>query len=216
MKYLKSEILILILMAIPFIYLAIIWGSLPAEVPVHFDINGEVDRMGSKTTLPFMLLLLAPLTYLIFLLVPKIDPKGKIKNMGAKYQQLKFIMVLFMSIISVLIIYSSQQGGSDINWIFVVVGLFIAALGNYFQTIKHNYFIGIRTPWTLENEQVWKSTHRLGGKLWMLGGVLMAVFPLLVSNKDLVGSVFVGLVLLISIVPIVYSYLAFRKIQVGV
>ena len=59
--------------------------------------------------------------------------------------------------------------------IFPLIGLLFAFLGNYFKTIKPNYFIGIRTPWTLENEEVWKKTHLIGGKLWFVGGLLMAL-----------------------------------------
>ena len=62
-----------------------------------------------------------------------------------------------------------------LDLIFVIIGLLFAFLGNYFKTIKPNYFIGIKTPWTLENEEVWKKTHLIGGKLWFIGGLLMAL-----------------------------------------
>ena len=94
----------------------------------------------------------------------------------------------------------------------VLFGVFFAALGNYFQTIRPNYFIGIRTPWTLENEQVWRETHQLGGKISMIGGLLM--MPLyFVSNQYFQAFAFIALVIVIALVPVVYSYIRYRAIS---
>ena len=91
--------------------------------------------------------------------------------MGNKLNYLRFALSLFMSAIAVFIIYSVQQSQSKPTFIFILIGLLFTILGNYFKTIKPNYFIGIRTPWTLENEDVWKKTHLLGGKLWFVGRI---------------------------------------------
>jgi uncharacterized membrane protein len=91
----------------------------------------------------------------------------------------------------------------------------IAAFGNYLQTIKHNYFVGIRTPWTLESETVWKKTHRLGGRLWVVGGILLAVIPFFMNNMENFMPVFVTIMIIISMIPVVYSYLEFKKERVG-
>jgi uncharacterized membrane protein len=84
-------------------------------------------------------------------------------------------------------------------------------LGNYFQTVRPNYFIGIRTPWTLENEQLWKKTHRMGGKLWVAGGVLIAVISIFINNNTALAITFGAILSIMVIVPVVYSYIEYLK-----
>lgn len=212
---LKNEIPILIFVALPFLYLAYIWNKLPEKVPVHWNIKGEIDRWGDKTELLIIPFLLPLMTYLILLIVPYIDPKKRLKEMGAKYQQLKFILVFFLSVLALFILYTSyNQKLPFINSIFIFIGLLFALLGNYFQTIKPNYFIGIRTPWTLEDETVWKDTHNLGGKLWFVGGILIAVTSYLYREQPNIGLIiFFAIVAVLVVVPIVYSYLRFQRLN---
>ena len=117
-----------------------------------------------------------------------------------------------MSALSMFIIYSVQQVESKPTLIFALIGLLFAGLGNYFKTIKPNYFIGIRTPWTLENEEVWKKTHHFGGKLWFAGGLLIFILSLIIP---IVYSFYVlmTVTVIISIIPIIYSYLEFKKLK---
>ena len=131
--------------------------------------------------------------------------------MGNKLNNLRMILGLFMSALAIYILFSVQQKTSNPVLIFPLVGLLFAFLGNYFKTIKPNYFIGIKTPWTLENEEVWKKTHLLGGKLWFVGGLLMALTFVLPNNIQI--YTFLTIVGVITIVPIVYSYLEFKKIK---
>ncbi|MFT5862190.1 MAG: putative membrane protein [Flavobacteriales bacterium] len=89
----------------------------------------------------------------------KINPKGKIKQMGSRFYQLKFIVILFMSALAVYIIYATQtQSLGTLKGVFFLQGILLAAMGNYMPSLKPNNFIGIRTPWTLESETVWKQT----------------------------------------------------------
>jgi len=209
MKQLKKEIPFLVLALLPFVYLAFIWKQLPDLVPMHWNIEGEIDRWGSKKELITMLVLLSGLNYFIFLVIPYIDPKQKLQNMGNKFKHLRFVITLFMTALAIGIIHSTQEKTSKMTFVFILVGLLIAFLGNYFKTIKPNYFIGIRTPWTLENEVVWKKTHVLGGQLWFVGGILMALTFLL--PKDFQFYTFIGITIVICIIPFVYSYLEFQK-----
>lgn len=211
MEKIKKEIPFISIALLPFVYLAYIWNRLPEKVPMHWNVSGEIDDYGNKNELLFMLLLVVGLPYLIFLVIPHIDPKQKLQNMGNKLNNLRFVLSLFMSALSIFILYSVQQKTSNTGLIFAIVGLLFAFLGNYFKTIKPNYFIGIRTPWTLENEEVWKKTHLLGGKMWFVGGLLMAMTFVLPDPLNL--FVFLGITAIISIIPIIYSYLEFRKLK---
>lgn len=209
MEKIKKEIPFITIAILPFAYLAYLWNRLPEKVPMHWNGSGEIDDYGNKTELLFMLSLVVGLPYLIFLVIPHIDPKQKLQNMGNKLNNLRLILSLFMSALAVFILYSVQQVTSNPTFIFAILGLLFAFLGNYFKTIKPNYFIGIRTPWTLENEEVWKKTHLLGGKMWFVGGLLMAMT--FVLPEPLNQYVFLGIIAVITVIPIVYSYLEFKK-----
>ena len=210
---LKKEFPYIILMALPFIYLAYIWNTLPETVPTHWNASGEIDGYGSKNTLLIIPFMLPVLVYIIMTIAPKIDPKNKIAIMGKKYEQLKFFLVLFMSVLALFIIYSSKtQSFSSPNIIYILLGLLFAGLGNFMKTVKPNYFIGIKTPWTLENETVWKKTHLLGGKIWFVGGLLIVCMSLIFEAQT-AATLFVIIAVLITIIPLVHSYIEFKKIK---
>ena len=211
MEKIKKEIPFISIALLPFVYLAYIWNRLPEKVPMHWNVSGEIDDYGNKNELLFMLLLVVGLPYLIFLVIPHIDPKQKLQNMGNKLNNLRFVLSLFMSALAIFILYSVQQKTSNTGLIFAIVGLLFAFLGNYFKTLKPNYFIGIRTPWTLENEEVWKKTHLLGGKMWFIGGLLMAITFVLPEPVNI--YIFLSITAIITIIPIIYSYLEFKKMK---
>lgn len=209
----KKEIPLLIVVLIPFVYLAYIWSSLPNTVPLHWNYKGEIDDWGNKSSLIFITFLLSGLTYILFTVIPFIDPKKRIQTMGNKYHNLKFLMVLFMSALAVFIIYSAkEQSITNPSFIYLAIGLLFMLLGNYMKIIKANYFIGIRTPWTLEYESIWKSTHKLASKIWFVGG-LAIVISSLTTNKDFNGIFFISVITLLAIIPVVYSYMEYRKLK---
>ena len=208
---LKKELPLIGIVLLPFLYLMYVWSQLPEQVPLHYNLKGEVDRYGDKSELIMIPILLPLLIYLIFLAVPYIDPKKQIQKMGNKYDTLKLILTTFMSALALFIIYTAKnQTLTNPNIIFLILGLLYLIFGNYFKTIKANYFIGIRTPWTLESESIWKETHKLGGKVWFVGGLLVIVCSLLL-NKEINAKVFLGITIIIVLIPIVYSYLLYRK-----
>lgn len=209
-KFLKESAIILMVLS-PLVYLLIIWNSLPEQVPMHYDFHGNIDGYSSKNTLLSFSMGIPVFVYALFTLIPFIDPKGKIKAMGNKFYHLKFIIVLFISAISCFIIYAAQQNknGSMDHFLFVLLGLLFCFLGNYFQSIKPNYFIGIRTPWTLENEIVWKETHKLAGRIWLVSGLLIIILNFILS-PELFTTVFLVIVSIMVIIPVIYSYKRFK------
>jgi uncharacterized membrane protein len=181
-------------------------------VPVHFGIDGKADGWSGKGSLWAMAAGIPLGLYALMLVIPVLDPKKRIGEMGVKYHHFRFILGAFFSAISGYILYVTRSGG-DMNagGLVAILGGFFAALGNYMQALRPNYFIGIRTPWTLESEEVWKSTHRLGGRMWMVGGVLLMVLGLLVkSGLWLLIPVMTVFITMVG-VPVVQSYLLFRE-----
>ncbi|KIA89852.1 SdpI family protein [Kaistella jeonii] len=208
---LKKELPLIAIVLLPFVYIALIWNKLPEKIPVHWNFEGEIDRYGEKIEILLIPILLPLLIYVIFLVIPKIDPKKKLNKMGNKLHTLKFLLTTLMSGLALFIIYSSQtKTSASPNIIFLFVGVLYVVLGNYFKTIKANYFIGIRTPWTLESESIWKETHLLGGKLWLIGGLMVIISALLLDEK-LNSGVFLIITGIITIGPAAYSFLLFKR-----
>ena len=214
MKFnLSQEITSLFLILVSFAYLIYIWNDLPEEVPIHWNAKGEIDQYGSKETLIMLPLLLPFLTYLIFVLVPFIDPKKKVHKMGKKYDQLKNVLVMFSTILCVFILYlTKNESAADLSFLLAAIGFLYAASGNYFKTLQPNYFIGVRTPWTLESEVVWRKTHYLSGIIWFIGGILLVISGFLLPDDMLISMLVVVTIILIA-VPVIYSFITFKKIK---
>jgi uncharacterized membrane protein len=209
---LKKELPIIGIVLTPFVYLAIIWDSLPQRVPIHWNYKGEIDNWGDKFSLILILFLLPVLMYVLMTFIPKIDPKKRISLMGGKLYQLKFFLVLFMSVVALLILYTTKERSvNNPNLVFALLGVLLMIFGNYFKVIQPNYFIGIRTPWTLESSEVWKATHAFAGKIWLIGGFILVLGGLVLNNSF--RSAFVAIILILALIPIVYSFIKFKQIQ---
>ena len=208
-----KELPLLAVISLPFIYLYNFWKTLPEKVPLHWNINGEIDRYGDKSSLILVPILLPLMAYLVLLIVPIIDPKGRIQNMGNKYHRIKVILVLFMTGLSIFILHAAKtESFANPNVIVLILGFLFLVMGNYFKTIRANYFIGIRTPWTLESEIVWKQTHRLAGKIWVVGGAIIVIASLILE-KEHNFRLFGAITIVITLIPVIYSYLMFKKLD---
>ena len=213
---LLQSLLLYVLMCLPLFYAERIYPSLPAMIPTHFDINGNANAFGDKSTIWFTTTLLAVISLLSYLLVrnlPKIDPKKTAGQSPETYHKIAATMVVFISALNLIIVYATQSGSVKItNLMLPLIGLLFLVLGNYMHSIKPNYFVGFRLPWTLENEDNWRKTHQLVGKLWVGGGLVMTIGTLLLPPKP--GFiVFISTTFIITIIPTVYSYLYFKKHQ---
>ena len=209
----KKELPLIIIVLLPFIYLAYIWNDLPEKVPLHWNLEGEVNRYGNKIELLVIPFLLPLLIYIIFLVAPSIDPKKKIAQMGSKYNSIKVLLTVFMSILALFIIYTvKNESLTNPNIVLLFIGILYLILGNYFKTIKANYFIGIRTPWTLEDEIVWNDTHKMAGIMWFIGGIIVVLSSLILETKSNF-TLFIAVTLIIAITPVAYSYIRFKQLK---
>lgn len=204
-----------LIMAIPAVYLALVWNKLPDIVALHFDWSWQPDRFGSKKELLKVIIILtafSPLLYLLLSNIYRIDPKKYAAENKERLRSLAFGVVVFMSALLCLIIYSSVKGNIsfDTGIILAGTGLLFAFIGNYMHNIKPNYFAGFRLPWALENEENWRRTHALAGKLWFGGGLLVAVVCLFLPSKA-AFVFFIAVMLFITIIPIVFSYRFYRQ-----
>ncbi len=212
---LKQDWMILILILSGFALGAYFYPSLPDKVPTHWNASGEVNGYGSKLFGAFGLPTISLATYLLYLVLPYIDPKRKnYTDFESTYQFLKYVLILFFLGIELMTLLIAS--GVIVNkpiFIQIIVSLLFILIGNVMGRFKHNYFIGIKTPWTLANEEVWRKTHRLAAPLWVLGGVMNILLALTGMSFNGVG--FIVIIALISIVPIGYSYIAYQQIVKG-
>ncbi|SHN79640.1 SdpI family protein [Desulfitobacterium chlororespirans] len=190
------------------------YPRLPEQVPSHWNFAGQVDGYSGALTGAFLLPLITLGVYILFWLIPRIDPqKANYLKMGRVFWIVSTTLVVFLSLmywgtIAVALGYLETLP----RWYFSGIGIIFILLGNYFGKIKFNYTFGIRTPWTLANEEVWAKTHRFAGPIWIIGGILMVLAGVLPAawTAPLFGIV-IGL---IAVVPMAYSYLIYRKLSI--
>lgn len=212
MNLLKKEWNLILLVLIPVVYLMYLFDMLPDTVPIHWDIYGQVDGYGSKGIL-WIPAWIPVVAYLLFSFIPKMQSNRGLNQMGNKYHKIKWTIVSFLSLTMMYLFYLiGNEKDFSTDLLFVAMGVFFIFMGNYFQTIKTNYLIGIRTPWTLKNESVWKRTHVLAGQLWFIGGIII-ILNSLFGVVSLRSHVFFLIAMMIVFIPIVHSYLLFHKLK---
>ncbi len=214
MNNIISKLVWLFILA-PAIYLAIIWNRLPDTVAMHYDLQGNPDRFGSKNELIGLTAILIGVNILVYFLLTniyRVDPKKYAADNKDRLRRIAFAVVIFMSALLSLIIHSSTQGNIklDAGIIFSGTGLLFAVIGNYLPNLKPNYFAGLRLPWTLENADNWRKTHALAGKLWFAGGLFLAAICLFLPTTISIIIFFVVMTV-ITIIPCVYSYKLYKS-----
>lgn len=197
---------------VPVLILTVIYGKMPETVPTNFGFDGTINAYGPKSTL-WMMAGLGPLMALLFQFLPKIDPR---KRNYEKFQKYYDIFAIFMELFllgidSLLFVEILRPGTVSIGRaVTVLVCLLFLLIGNMLGKIKHNYFFGIRTPWTLSDPDVWNRTHRLGGRMWFVTGVVLLPCCLLLPEKVFFVLLMAG-ILGSSAVLFVLSYLWYRR-----
>lgn len=200
------------LVLLPLVLAAVCWPTLPDVIPGHWNVAGEIDAWAGKGQI-FLFPLISAACNLLFMLLPKLDPKKENYERFEKvYRIFRVIFLLFMLLMSVmmLIVGYDPYAMPMEKGISVAVGLMFLVLGNYMPKFKHNYFVGIKTPWTLASEQVWNRTHRLGGYCFAAAGAAIFLAALLTRGELLFG-VMMGAIILCILPPLVASYIWYKK-----
>lgn len=205
-KYLKTLIITSIMDLSPIIIGIILWDRLPDKIATHFGVDNTPDGWSSKAVAVFGLPLVIFALEWICMLATKLDPKYRNIDDSVMMKIVLWLMPC-LSIMMASITYAYALG-KEIKVGFIVL-LFIGALfvvmGNYLPKCKQSYTMGIKLPWTLNSEENWNKTHRLGGKVWVAVGMIMMLTSFFESP-----FIMLAVVLIAVIVPTVYSYKLYK------
>lgn len=205
------HLLTLLALVLPSVYLAGVWDELPAQIPTHFDMNGQPNGYTAKESVWWLCAVLPLGIYLLLTWLPRFDPKRRVDSAATNFQKLRLTLVAGLSLLSCMILYSVFHTGTLAkNGIVLVLGGFFTLLGNYLTTVRPNYFVGIRTPWVLEFPVVWEKTHRLGGRLVFWSGLIVMAAAVVVSTK-VANTLLVTLILTSVVITYGYSYVVYRQ-----
>lgn len=212
---LKTEIIPIIFIALAAASSYYFYNHFPERVPVHWDINGRPNGWGSRAEGAFAIPIVSLVMYFVFFLIPFLDPKkDRYEQFGKAYHVFKGVLVSFMS----LLYFFASMNALGYNYridilVPVMIGILFIVIGNYMSKIKPNWFMGIRTPWTLSSEENWNKTHRLGAKIFVIGGVLMMGMPFYSSLVRIV--MFVIIIAAMTLGTIGYSLYLYLKNKNG-
>ena len=205
-KNLKTLIISSVIILLPILAGLILWDQLPEQIPSHWNVDGEVDGWSSKPFAVFGLPLIMLAIQWLCVLGTSADPKKG--NHSEKVVQLVLWIVPILAVVMSAVTYAVALG-QEVRMEMVMpllLGFIFAIIGNYLPKCKQNYTIGIKIPWTLNNEENWNKTHRFAGRLWLVCGIAIML-------TAFVGGfwVFLPIVLAMTIAPFAYSYLLHRK-----
>lgn len=187
--------------------------QLPPTVATHWSLRGTPDGFSSRgwavAIIPLVILVMTGL----FNVLPKLDPRREnyAKFLGT-YWLIANAVIVFMLIAHGMIIATGLGYSVKIDRLMPIgVGVLFIILGNYLTRVEPNWFVGIRTPWTLSSDTVWRKTHRTGGWLMVLGGFVVAACAFLPHGAFL--PLFVTAIVIMAVIPIVQSYVLWKREQ---
>ena len=206
----KTEIIILGIILFSLIIGIYFYPQMPSKMASHWNVQGQVDGYLPKFWGLFLMPIISLGLFLLFVAIPKIDPlKYNIEKFRKYYNRFVVLIIIFLFYLYLLTIFW------NISFRFNMIQLMAPAFGIFFyycgiltEKAKRNWFIGIRTPWTLSSEKVWDKTHKIGGKLFKITGII-ALFGIFFPSYAIFFILVPGI--LAAIYVIIYSYLEYQK-----
>lgn len=202
----KLLIITTLLILLPILFGILKWNELPDMIATHWNVEGIPDGYSSKTFAVFVLPLILVTVHLLCTFGSKMDPKRE------NYSDKLFTIVLWICpILSNILGYVTYANalGYEVNMpkiTTLLMGFTFIIVGNYMPKVKQNYTLGIKLPWTLNNETNWYKTHKLAGWVWMLSGITTLICSLFNFY-----AIILFVMLIAIFVPTIYSYLLYRK-----
>lgn len=189
-----------------------LWPHMPARVPSHWGIDGHPNGYASRFRVVAMWPLLILGMALLATVLPRISPKRfEMESFAGIYAALMLVIQGTMLVLGVAAMLAGAGHAVPMATIApLAAGVLLMVLGNYMGKLRRNFFMGVRTPWTLTSEAVWERTHRLAGRTYVLGGVAMVVLAL----AGALSGWALAAVVVVLLIPHVCSYFIYRRLEV--
>lgn len=190
-----------------------VYPRLPETVATHWNLRGVADdsspRFWAAAVMPLVILGMTGL----FAVLPKVDPRREnYAKFLDSYWLITNAILVFMGVAHLLILANGLGYTVQVDRLMPLgVGLLFAFLGNYLARIEPNWFIGIRTPWTLSSDTVWRKTHRTGGWLFVVGGIVIAAGAF--APRGVLLPLFIATIVVVALIPVVQSYVLWKREQ---
>ena len=208
-EYKRSILISTLATLLPTVMGCILWNRLPALMTTHWDTSGTADGSSGKVFVVFVLPVILAALNLLGCLITALDRKQNKQN--KKAMGIVFWMMPLISTTSCCFIYAISMGKSIEATLLLpaLMGVLFIVIGNYMPKIKQNASLGIKIYWTLHNEENWNKTHRLAGKVWVVGGFAMLLTALLPTNW--IFPALLSTILLMCLIPTIYSYSIYKN-----
>jgi uncharacterized membrane protein len=206
----KSELIIAVIIILSFAISIYYYPQMPDKIASHWNAQGQVNGYMSKFWGLFLMPIISVGLYLLFILIPKIDPlKSNIQQFRKYYDGFVVLIMVFLFYLHLLTIFwNSGFRFNIITFLSPAFAILFYYAGILIENAKRNWFIGIRTPWTLSSDRVWDKTHKIGGKLFKIAGIL--VLGAIFFETAAIFFIIVP-VIAVSIYTVVYSYIEYKK-----
>ncbi len=206
----KSEIVMLGIIIASAIIGLYFYPQMPAKMASHWNIHGEVDGYLSRFWALFFMPIISAFLFLVFIFIPRIDPlKNNIAQFRKYYDEFAVLVLVFILYVYLLtIVWNRGIGFNIIQFLAPAFGLLYYYCGALMTHTKRNWFIGIRTPWTLHSEKVWEKTHKIGAILFKISGLVTFLGIFLPGSA--IFLIFLP-VIVVAIYAVIYSYIAYQK-----
>jgi uncharacterized membrane protein len=211
MTYNRSLIIGLVFVLASVVVSAWIYPHLPETMPRRWDAAGNVVAYGPRAQLAFLMPAIIAFTWVLLIVLPRLSPHGfRIDPFLDVFGVVLAGIIAMLALLhTITLLDAAGHVLPVVGTIFVVIGMLMVFLGNYMGKLRKNFFIGVRTPWTLASDEVWARTHRLAGWLFAVAGVAIVADGLLGANAPF----FVVVILCAVVTPLVYSLVLYRRIE---
>jgi uncharacterized membrane protein len=214
MKTKNTNLAIIMLIVAAFVAGAVLYPQLPEKFASHWDasgqVNGYMNKFWGTFLMPFIMLGL----FALYFIIPKIDPfKANIESFRKYYNMLWILLlVFFLYIFGLTLIWNLGWRFNFTNAIVPAISVLWFFMGIFLEKLKRNWFMGIRTPWTLSSDIVWEKTHRLSGKLFKIAAVV-SLLGLFLNGEVAIAAIIIPAIA-VAIIAVIYSYTEYRKINI--
>lgn len=193
------------------------WQQLPQGelVAVHFNVRGQPDGWEPAGKAFILMPGVAAATWGLGKLLLRIDPRSEnLKRSAGAVSWVFLCVTLLLGALQGLIVSSALSATAPgPGWGIVLVGATLVGIGNVMGKLRHNYTVGVRTPWALADERIWERTQRLGGRSMVVGGLLLCAMGFAPLPPEYDGPALVAVALGMALLPMVASYLWWRQLN---